>query len=96
MLSTGSTFIYNSYNSAGHQRSTPWSIIERGVQENGATTAEPNRSQKVQMIRLTVLALHVDGQVDQAVGVAPLVVIPRDKLDEVIVEGDTSFDVEDG
>ena len=38
---------------------------------------------------------HVADQVDDTVAVAPLVVVPRDKLDEVIVQGDTSLGIED-
>ena len=39
---------------------------------------------------------HVDHQVDNAVGVAPLVVVPGDELDEPGVEHDASLGVEDG
>merc|ERR1712129_253281 len=40
--------------------------------------------------------LHVDGQVDHSVGVAPLVVVPSDQLHEGVVQGDASAHVEDG
>lgn len=35
-------------------------------------------------------------EVEDTAGVAPLVVVPADKLDEVGVQGDTSLDIEDG
>ena len=35
-------------------------------------------------------------EVEHTAGVAPLVVVPGDELDEVVVEGDTSLGVEDG
>ena len=35
-------------------------------------------------------------EVDDALAVAPLVVVPADQLDEVVVEGDTGLDVDDG
>jgi hypothetical protein len=37
----------------------------------------------------------VADQVDDTVAVAPLIVVPRDKLDEVLVQGDTSLGIED-
>ena len=39
---------------------------------------------------------HLLDEVDDAVGVAPLVVVPRDELDEVVVERDARLGVEDG
>lgn len=38
---------------------------------------------------------HVADQVDDAVAVAPLVVVPRDELDEVVVQSDPGLGVED-
>ena len=38
----------------------------------------------------------VGDEVEDTARVAPLVVVPRDKLDEVVVEGDTSLGIEDG
>jgi hypothetical protein len=38
---------------------------------------------------------HVADQVDDTVAVAPLVVIPGDKLDEVLVQSDSSLGIED-
>jgi hypothetical protein len=38
---------------------------------------------------------HVADQVDDAVAVAPLVVVPRDELDEVVVQGNPGLGVED-
>ena len=35
-------------------------------------------------------------EVEDTAGVAPLVVVPADELDEVGVQGDTSLNVEDG
>jgi hypothetical protein len=35
-------------------------------------------------------------EVEDTAGVAPLVVVPGDELDEVAVEGDTGLGVEDG
>jgi hypothetical protein len=35
-------------------------------------------------------------KIENTARVAPLVVVPGDKLDEVIVEGNTGLDVEDG
>ena len=39
---------------------------------------------------------HVRNQLDDTARVAPLAVVPRDELDEVGVQGDTSSGVEDG
>lgn len=38
----------------------------------------------------------VDDEVQDTAGVSPLVVVPGDQLDEVVVEGDTGLGVEDG
>lgn len=38
----------------------------------------------------------VGEEVEDTAGVAPLVVVPRDKLDEVLVERDTGLAVDDG
>ena len=38
----------------------------------------------------------VGDEVEDTAGVAPLVVVPADQLDEVLVEGDTSLGIEDG
>lgn len=38
----------------------------------------------------------VDDEVQDTAGVSPLVVVPGDELDEVVVEGDTSLGIEDG
>ena len=38
---------------------------------------------------------HVDAEVDQAVRVAPLVVIPGHELDEALVQRDARLDVKD-
>jgi len=38
---------------------------------------------------------HVADQVDDAVAVAPLVVVPRDELDEVVVQGNPGLGIED-
>lgn len=35
-------------------------------------------------------------EIQDTAGVAPLVVIPGDQLDEVVVQGDTGLGVEDG
>ena len=40
--------------------------------------------------------VHVAGEVDHLVGEAPLVVVPSNQLDEVLVQSDTSLGVEDG
>merc|ERR1712087_643177 len=40
--------------------------------------------------------VDVHGELDEAVGVAPLVVVPRDELDEGLVEADASLGVEGG
>lgn len=39
---------------------------------------------------------NVGQEVEDTAGVAPLVVVPRDQLDEVLVEGDTGLGIEDG
>ena len=39
---------------------------------------------------------HVRNQLDDAARVTPLVVVPRDELDKVGVQGDPSSSVEDG
>mmetsp|Transcript_3343 Transcript_3343/g.10574 ORF Transcript_3343/g.10574 Transcript_3343/m.10574 type:complete len:382 (+) Transcript_3343:276-1421(+) len=46
--------------------------------------------------RLVAARVHVHGELDQPVGVAPLVVVPRDELDEGRGELDASPGVEDG
>ena len=38
----------------------------------------------------------VGDEVEDTAGVTPLVVVPADKLDKVVVEGDTSLGIEDG
>lgn len=38
----------------------------------------------------------VGNKVEDTAGVAPLVVVPGDDLDEVLVEGDTGVGIEDG
>ena len=38
----------------------------------------------------------VDQQVEDTAGVTPLVVVPGDKLDKVLVQGDTGLSIEDG
>ena len=38
----------------------------------------------------------VGEEVEDTAGVTPLVVVPRDELDEVLVEGDTGLGVENG
>jgi len=38
----------------------------------------------------------VRDEIEDATAVAPLVVVPADKLDEVLVERDTSLGIEDG
>merc|ERR1719270_3170034 len=43
----------------------------------------------------TVNGLHVDRQIDQAVRVAPLVVIPGHQLHKVVVQRDASIHIED-
>jgi hypothetical protein len=43
-----------------------------------------------------VFGCHIGDQVDDALGVSPLVVVPGNKLDEVVVQGDTSLGVKDG
>eukprot|EP00302_Diacronema_sp_CCMP2436_P048352 CAMPEP_0180112936 /NCGR_PEP_ID=MMETSP0985-20121206/36487_1 /TAXON_ID=483367 /ORGANISM="non described non described, Strain CCMP 2436" /LENGTH=88 /DNA_ID=CAMNT_0022051351 /DNA_START=249 /DNA_END=511 /DNA_ORIENTATION=- len=50
--------------------------------------------------RLVELAIHVDsvhvnGELNEAVGIAPLVVVPRDELDEVLAHHDARAGVED-
>ena len=42
----------------------------------------------------SVLLSDVDEKVDHTLGVAPLIVVPRDELDEVSVQGDSSLRVE--
>lgn len=40
--------------------------------------------------------MQLTDQVNDTAGVTPFVVIPRDELDEVVVEGDTGRGIEDG
>eukprot|EP00964_Phaeocystis_antarctica_P023797 scaffold13312_cov63-Phaeocystis_antarctica.AAC.2 len=40
--------------------------------------------------------VDVHGELEQTVGVAPLVVVPRHQLDEVVVEADARLGIEDG
>ena len=42
-----------------------------------------------------VLLSHEDEEVEASVRVTPLVVVPRDKLDKVVVERDTGSSIED-
>ena len=44
----------------------------------------------------TVNLGHVAQQVEHTAGVAPLVVVPGDELDEVVVQADAGLGVEDG
>ena len=44
----------------------------------------------------TVNLGNVGEKVENTAGVTPLVVVPADKLDKVVVEGDTGLGVEDG
>eukprot|EP00962_Isochrysis_galbana_P019874 scaffold5793_cov105-Isochrysis_galbana.AAC.1 len=46
--------------------------------------------------RLVAARVHVHGELDQPVGVAPLVVVPRDELDEGVVKADAGLGVESG
>lgn len=39
---------------------------------------------------------NVGQEVEDTAGVSPLVVVPGDELDEVVVEGDTGLGIEDG
>lgn len=39
---------------------------------------------------------NVGQEVEDTAGVTPLVVVPGDELDEVVVEGDTGLGIEDG
>merc|ERR1711972_543607 len=59
-----------------------------------ASAAQRRASTKHQA--LLVFAGHVHSQVDQAVGVAPLIVVPAHKLHEGVCECDASADIEDG
>ena len=49
-----------------------------------------------QHLSLSVLGSSEGQEVDDTPGVTPLVVVPSDELDEVLVEGDTSGGIEDG
>ena len=40
--------------------------------------------------------MHVAGEVDHLVGEAPLIVVPSDELDEVVVQSNTGLGIEDG
>ena len=39
---------------------------------------------------------NVGEEIEHTAGIAPLVVVPADELDEVVVEGDAGLGVEDG
>ena len=39
---------------------------------------------------------HVECQIDQSVGISPLIIVPRDQLGEVVVQWDTSLNVQNG
>jgi hypothetical protein len=45
---------------------------------------------------VAILLGDVDNEVQDTAGVSPLVVVPGDQLDEVVVERDTSLGIEDG
>jgi hypothetical protein len=46
--------------------------------------------------RVLLFAVDVDGQVHQSVGVPPFIVVPRNELVEVGVEGNACFSINDG
>lgn len=39
---------------------------------------------------------HVECQINQSVGISPLIIVPRDQLGEVVVQRDTSINIQDG
>jgi len=47
-------------------------------------------------VRITRNCFNVGQEVEDATGVAPLVVVPGNELDEVLVERDTGLRIEDG
>ena len=49
-----------------------------------------------QLLSVAINLGNVDKKVKDTAGVTPLVVVPGNELDEVLVEGDTSLGVEDG
>merc|ERR1712187_690291 len=51
---------------------------------------------KLRRLSSAVLLRHVAGQVDKAVRVAPLVVIPTDELHEVVAQRDACTYIKDG
>lgn len=59
-----------------------------------STEAQPAKKNERHL--LLVDLGDVADKVQDTAGVAPLVVIPRHKLDKVVVEADTSLSVEDG
>ena len=44
----------------------------------------------------TLLLRNMKGQIDNSVGITPFIIVPRDQLNKVRVEGDTSLSIEDG
>merc|ERR1711988_1833081 len=60
----------------------------KGAQKNQQTCLK-QRALPSLMLR------HVDSKVHQTVGVAPFVVVPRDQLHEVIIEGDACSNIEE-
>ena len=43
-----------------------------------------------------VLGSHERDQIDDTLGVSPLVIVPRHEFDKVVIEGDTSLGIKDG
>ncbi len=50
----------------------------------------------VLLLQVTVNLGHVKNKVDQSARVAPLVIVPRNELHKVVVQGDTSSDINNG
>lgn len=61
----------------------------------------PSRSEPTWVLQLGDLCVTINlgnvyKEIEDTAGVTPLVVVPRDELDEVIVKSDTSLGVEGG
>jgi len=54
-----------------------------------------DETRSVQTYNNLLLFGHVDDQVNHTGTVTPFVVIPRDKLDEVIIQGNSSLGIKD-
>lgn len=82
------------------RRKTPKSDSGRSKQEVAKERSRNRgfreRGEGSSLLRCSINLGDVGEQVEDTAGVGPLVVVPGDELDEVVVEGDTGLGIEDG